>query len=63
MKMKFDTFFFCTMFSKLSLCNVSRMGERRCAGRVLVGKLDGRIPLGRPRCNWEDNIKMDFREV
>ena len=31
--------------------------------RVLVGKRDGKRPLGRPRCRWEDNIKMDLQEV
>jgi len=31
--------------------------------RVLVGKLDGKRPLGRPRRRWEDNIKMDLQEV
>ena len=31
--------------------------------RVLVGKPDGKIPLGRPRRRWEDNIKMDLQEV
>ena len=31
--------------------------------RVLVGKPEGRRPLGRPRCRWEDNIKMDLRHV
>ena len=31
--------------------------------RVLVGKTGGKRPLGRPRCRWEDNIKMDLREV
>ena len=39
------------------------MGERRGAYRVLVGKPEGRRPLGRPRLRWEDNIKMDFHEV
>jgi hypothetical protein len=39
------------------------MGERRGAYRVLVGKSEGRRPLGRPRRRWEDNIKMDLREV
>jgi hypothetical protein len=39
------------------------MGDRRGAYRVLVGKPEGRRPLGRPRCRWEDNIKMDLREV
>jgi hypothetical protein len=39
------------------------MGERRGAYRALVGKPDGCRPLGRPRRRWEDNIKMDLREV
>ena len=39
------------------------MGERREVYRVLVGKNDGKIPLGRSRRRWEDNIKMDIEEV
>jgi hypothetical protein len=39
------------------------MGERRCVYRVLVGKHDGKRPLGRPRCRWEDNIKAYLQEV
>jgi len=39
------------------------MGERRVVHRVLVGKPEGKRPLGRPRRRWEDNIKMDLREV
>ena len=39
------------------------MGEDRCVHRLLVGKLEGTRPLGRPRRRWEDNIKMDFQEV
>jgi hypothetical protein len=39
------------------------MGERRGAYRDLVGKPEGRRPLGRPRRRWEDNIIMDLREV
>ena len=39
------------------------MGERRGAYSVLVGKPEGRRPLGRPRRRWEDNIKIDLREV
>jgi hypothetical protein len=31
--------------------------------RILVGKPEGKIPLGRPRCRWVDNIKMDLREI
>jgi hypothetical protein len=39
------------------------MGERRVIYRVLVGKTAGKRPLGRPRRRWEDNIKMDLKEV
>jgi hypothetical protein len=39
------------------------MGEGRCAYRILVGRPEGRRPLGRHRRRWEDNIKMDFQEV
>jgi hypothetical protein len=42
---------------------VARVGERRGAYRALVGKPKGRRPLGRPGRRWEDNIKMDLREV
>jgi hypothetical protein len=38
------------------------MGEERGVHRVLVGKPEGKRPLGRPGCRWEDNIKMDFQE-
>jgi hypothetical protein len=43
--------------------HVAHMGERRGVYRVLVGKYDGKRPLGRPRHRWEDNIKMDLKEV
>jgi hypothetical protein len=43
--------------------HVARMGERRGAYRALVGKPEGRRPLGRPRRRWEDNIKIDRQEV
>jgi hypothetical protein len=39
------------------------MGERRGAYRALVGKPEGRRPLETPKRRWEDNIKMDLREV
>jgi len=42
---------------------VVRMGEGRGVYRVLVGKPEGKRPLGRPRRRWEDNIKMDLQEV
>ena len=43
--------------------HVASMGEGRGAYRVLVGKPEGRRPLERARYRWEDNIKMDLREV
>jgi hypothetical protein len=43
--------------------HVARMGKRRGAYRVLVGKPERRRPLGRPRPRWEDDIKVDLREV
>jgi hypothetical protein len=39
---------------------VARMGERRDVYNVLMGKPEGKRPLGRPRYRWEDNIKMDL---
>jgi hypothetical protein len=39
------------------------MGEKKNAYRILVRKPKGRRPLGRPRCRWMDNIKMDLREI
>jgi hypothetical protein len=39
------------------------MGERTCAYGILVGRSEGRRPLGRPRPRWKDNIKMDLQEV
>jgi hypothetical protein len=38
-------------------------GEERGVYRVLVGKPEGKRQMGRPRCRWEDNIKMDFRKL
>jgi len=43
--------------------NVAHMGEKRGVYRDLVGKHEGKRPLGRPRRKWEDNIKMDLEEV
>jgi hypothetical protein len=42
---------------------VARMGEKRNAYRLLVGKPEGKRPLGRPRRRWVDNIRMDLGEV
>jgi hypothetical protein len=39
------------------------MGEMRVAYNILVGRPEGTRPLGRPRRRWEDNIKMDLREI
>ena len=43
--------------------HVACIGERRDVYMVLVGKPEGRRPLGIPRCRWEDNIKVDLHEV
>ena len=43
--------------------HVACMGEMRGVYRVLVGKPEGKRPLGRPRRRWEDNIKMDLQEL
>jgi hypothetical protein len=43
--------------------HVARMGEDRGVHRVLVGKPEGKSPLGRPRRRWENNIKMDLQKV
>jgi hypothetical protein len=39
------------------------MGETRNSYSILVGKTEGKRLLGRPRCRWVDNIKMDLREI
>jgi len=43
--------------------HVARMGEEKGVYRVLVGKPEGKRPLGRPRHRWVDNIRMDLQEV
>ena len=43
--------------------HVARMGEERWVYRFLVGKPEGKRPLGRPRRRWFDNIRMDLQEV
>jgi hypothetical protein len=43
--------------------NVARIGAKRNAYSILVGKPEGKRPLGRPRRRWVDNIKMDLREI
>ena len=42
---------------------MAHMGEGRSVHRVLVGKPEGKRPLGRPRRRWKDNIKMNLQEV
>ena len=41
--------------------HVARMGEERVVYTVLLGKLEGRKPMERPRCRWVDNIRMDLQ--
>jgi hypothetical protein len=43
--------------------HIALYGARRAAYKVLVGKPERKRPLGRPRRTWEDNIKMDLREI
>jgi hypothetical protein len=43
--------------------HVARMGEKRIVYRLLVGKSEGKGPLGRPRRRWMHNIKMDLLEI
>jgi hypothetical protein len=43
--------------------HVAQMREKMNAYRKLVGKPEGKRPLGRPRCRWVNNIKMDLREI
>jgi hypothetical protein len=43
--------------------HLARFGEERDVYRVLVGKPEGKRPLGRPRRRWEDNIRIDVQEV
>jgi hypothetical protein len=43
--------------------HVARMGEKRNAYRIFVGKSEGMRPLGRPRRRWENNIKMDWIDL
>jgi len=43
--------------------HVACMGEMRSVYKILVGKPEGKRPLGRPRRRWEDNIKIDLQEV
>ena len=51
------------MFLTRWVGHVARMGRMRGVYRVLVGKPEGKRPLGRARRRWEDNIKMDLQEV
>jgi hypothetical protein len=43
--------------------HVARLGERKCLYLVLMGKPEGKRPLGRPRRSWETNIKIDLQEM
>ena len=44
-------------------CHVARLEEGRSAFKMLMGKLTGKRPLGRPRRRWEDNIRMDLEVI
>jgi hypothetical protein len=47
----------------LNSCGSTNGGEKRNAYKIMVGKPEGKRPLGRPRRRWVDYIKMDFREI
>ena len=51
------------IYYKLGGGHVACMGEERGVHRFLMGKAEGKIPLGRPRRRWVDNIRMDLQEV
>jgi hypothetical protein len=53
----------CIFYQMRWMGHVARMEEKRNEYRILVGKPEGKRPLGRPRCRWVDNIKMDLREI
>ena len=61
--MKLNKFYFLTENVYFSVLYNILIGDRRGVYRVLVGKSEGKGPLGRPRRRWEDIIKMDFQEV
>jgi hypothetical protein len=43
--------------------HVARMGHKKNACRILMGRPEGQIPLGRPRCRWLNNFKIDLRDT
>jgi len=43
--------------------HIAHMGDIRNSYKIFVGKPEGRRPLGRPRCMWEDNTEMDLRNI
>jgi len=51
------------MYVGIHVMHMARMGEERGVYKFLVGKPEGRRPLGRPRRRWEDNIRMELQEV
>ena len=61
--MKLNKFYFLTENVYFSVLYNILIGDRRGVYRVLVGKSEGKGPLGRPRRRWENNIKMDFQEM
>ena len=61
--MKFSNFNWQKLDIYLLTILLARMGEGRGVHRVLIGKPEGKRPFGRPRRRWEDNIKMDLKEV
>jgi hypothetical protein len=53
----------CIIYFDVSNLHVACMGEERKVCRVLVGNPEGKRPFGRPRCRWENGIRMDLMEI
>ena len=53
----------CDLFKIYCAPPNARMEEGMSAFKILTGKPTGKRPLGRPRCRWEENIRMDFEEI
>jgi hypothetical protein len=60
---KFRNQWFCAFYSIVRTLCILFIFEKRNVYRLLVGKPEGKRPLGRPRCRWMDNIKLDLLEI
>jgi hypothetical protein len=56
-------FFYDQVKDEMGRAYSTKRGEEECMGKILVGKPEGKRPLGRPRRRWVDNTKVDLREI